>query len=184
VIWLFFLTVFILNLGHFSEAFLLLRSQEIGLKVSFIPIVFVVMNAAYAIVAVPVGHLADKVGFFMLIVYGFLILVLSDIILALTNGLGWMFVGIIFWGIHLGMTQGLLLAMIAKLSPSKLRGTSFGLFHAITGIALLIASLLAGYLWQYHDSNYIFFLSAIITSIGIVVFIIWHWCYFNKINNK
>jgi len=184
VIWLFFLTVFILNLGHFSEAFLLLRSQEIGLKVSFIPIIFVVMNAAYAIVAVPVGHLADKVGFFMLIVYGFLILVLSDIILALTNGLGWMFVGIIFWGIHLGMTQGLLLAMIAKLSPSKLRGTSFGLFHAITGIALLIASLLAGYLWQYHDSNYIFFLSAIITSIGIVVFIIWHWCYFNKINNK
>ena len=182
--WLFFLTVFILNLGHFSEAFLLLRGQEIGLEISFIPIVFVVMNAAYAIVAIPFGHLADKVGFFILIVYGFLILVLSDIILALTNSVGWMFVGIIFWGIHLGMTQGLLLAMIAKLSPVELRGTSFGLFHAITGVALLIASLIAGYLWQYYNSGLIFFVSAIITSVGITFFILWHWCYFIKINKK
>jgi len=184
VIWLFFLAVFILNLGHFSEAFLLLRSQEIGLEISFIPIVFVVMNAAYAIVAVPFGHLADKVGFFILIVCGFLILVLSDMILAFTNSIGWMFVGIIFWGIHLGMTQGLLLAMIAKLSPVELRGTSFGLFHAITGVALLIASLIAGYLWQYYNSGLIFFVSAIITSVGITFFILWHWCYFIKINKK
>ena len=181
VIWLFFLTVFILNLGHFSEAFLLLRSQEIGLKVSFIPIVFVVMNAAYATVAVPFGHLADKKGFFILIVYGFLILVLSNIILALTNSIEWMFVGIIFWGIHLGMTQGLLLAMVAKLSPLELRGTSFGLFHAITGVALLIANLTAGYLWQYYNSGLIFIVSAIITSVGITFFILWQWYYANKI---
>ena len=182
--WLFFLTVFILNLGHFSEAFLLLRGQEIGLEISFIPIVFVVMNAAYAIVAIPFGHLADKVGFFILIVYGFLILVLSDIILALTNSVGWMFVGIIFWGIHLGMTQGLLLAMIAKLSPLELRGASFGIFHAITGVALFIASLIAGYLWQYYNSGLIFFVSAIITSVGITFFILWHWCYFIKIKKE
>ena len=182
--WLFFLTVFILNLGHFSEAFLLLRGQEIGLEISFIPIVFVVMNAAYAIVAIPFGHLADKVGFFILIVYGFLILVLSDIILALTNSVGWMFIGIIFWGIHLGMTQGLLLAMIAKLSPLELRGASFGLFHAITGVALFIASLIAGYLWQYYNSGLIFFVSAIITSVGITFFILWHWCYFIKIKKE
>ena len=184
VIWLFFLTVFILNLGHFSEAFLLLRSQEIGLKVSFIPVVFVVMNVAYAIVAVPFGHLADKGGFFILIVCGFLILVLADIILALTNSVGWMFVGIIFWGIHLGMTQGLLLAMISKLSPLELRGTSFGLFHAISGVALLTASLIAGYLWQYYYSGLIFFVSAIITLVGITTFFLWYWCYFIKIKKK
>ena len=182
VIWLFFLTVFILNLGHFSEAFLLLRSQEIGLKVSFIPIVFVVMNVAYAIVAVPFGHLADKVGFFIPIVCGFLILVLSNIILALTNGIEWMFAGIIFWGIHLGMTQGLLLAIVAQLSPLELRGTSFGLLHSITGAALFVASLIAGYLWQYYNSGLIFIVSAIITSVGITFFILWHWCYFTKIN--
>jgi len=182
VIWLFFLTVFILNLGHFSEAFLLLRSQEIGLKVSFIPIVFVVMNAAYAIVAVPFGHLADKVGFFIPIVCGFLILVLSNIILALTNGIEWMFVGIIFWGIHLGMTQGLLLAIVAQLSPLELRGTSFGLLHSITGAALFVASLIAGYLWQYYNSGLIFIVSAIITSVGITFFILWHCCYFTKVN--
>ena len=182
MIWLFFLTVFILNLGHFSEAFLLLRSQEIGLKVSFIPIVFVVMNVAYAIVAVPFGHLADKVGFFILIVYGFLILVLSNIILTLTNSIEWMFAGIIFWGIHLGMTQGLLLAIVAQLSPLELRGTSFGLFHAITGAALFVASLIAGYLWQYYNSGLIFIVSAIITSVGITFFISWHCCYFTKVN--
>ena len=181
-IWLFFLTVFILNLGHFSEAFLLLRSQEIGLKVSFIPIVFVVMNVAYAIVAVPFGHLADKVGFFIPIVCGFLILVLSNIILALTNGIEWMFAGIIFWGIHLGMTQGLLLAIVAQLSPLELRGTSFGLLHAITGAALFVASLIAGYLWQYYNSGLIFIVSAIITSVGITFFILWHCCYFTKVN--
>ena len=182
VIWLFFLTVFILNLGHFSEAFLLLRSQEIGLKVSFIPIVFVVMNVAYAIVAVPFGHLADKVGFFIPIVCGFLILVLSNIILALTNGIEWMFAGIIFWGIHLGMTQGLLLAIVAQLSPLELRGTSFGLLHAITGAALFVASLIAGYLWQYYNSGLIFIVSAVITSVGIAFFILWHCCYFTKVN--
>lgn len=182
VIWLFFLTVFILNLGHFSEAFLLLRSQEIGLKVSFIPIVFVVMNVAYAIVAVPFGHLADKVGFFIPIVCGFLILVLSNIILALTNGIEWMFAGIIFWGIHLGMTQGLLLAIVAQLSPLELRGTSFGLLHAITGAALFVASLIAGYLWQYYNSGLIFIVSAIITSVGIAFFILWYCCYFTKVN--
>ena len=182
VIWLFFLTVFILNLGHFSEAFLLLRSQEIGLKVSFIPIVFVVMNVAYAIVAVPFGHLADKIGFFIPIVCGFLILVLSNIILALTNGIEWMFAGIIFWGIHLGMTQGLLLAIVAQLSPLELRGTSFGLLHAITGAALFVASLIAGYLWQYYNSGLIFIVSAIITSVGIMFFILWHCCYFTKVN--
>ena len=114
----------------------------------------------------------------------FLILVLSDIILGLSSSIWWMFVGIVLWGIHLGMTQGLLLAVVAKLSTLELRGTSFGLFHAITGVALFIASLLAGYLWQYLDSKYIFFLSAVVTSIGIVVFILWHWCYFNKIKNK
>ena len=182
VIWLFFLTVFILNLGHFSEAFLLLRSQEIGLKVSFIPIVFVVMNVAYAIVAVPFGYLADKVGFFIPIVCGFLILVLSNIILALTNGIEWMFAGIIFWGIHLGMTQGLLLAIVAQLSPLELRGTSFGLLHAITGAALFVASLIAGYLWQYYNSGLIFIVSAVITSVGIAFFILWHCCYFTKVN--
>ena len=182
VIWLFFLTVFILNLGHFSEAFLLLRSQEIGLTVSFIPIVFVVMNVAYAIVAVPFGHLADKVGFFILIVYGFLILVLSNIILTLTNSIEWMFVGIIFWGIHLGMTQGLLLAMVAKLSPLELRGTSFGLLHSITGAALFVASVIAGYVWQYFNSGLIFIVSAIITSVGIIFFILWYYCYFTKVN--
>ena len=181
-IWLFFLTVFILNLGHFSEAFLLLRSQEIGLKVSFIPIVFVVMNVAYTIVAVPFGYLADKVGFFIPIVCGFLILVLSNIILALTNGIEWMFAGIIFWGIHLGMTQGLLLAIVAQLSPLELRGTSFGLLHAITGAALFVASLIAGYLWQYYNSGLIFIVSAIITSVGITFFILWHCCYFTKVN--
>jgi len=182
VIWLFFLTVFILNLGHFSEAFLLLRSQEIGLKVSFIPIVFVVMNVAYAIVAVPFGHLADKIGFFIPIVCGFLILVLSNIILALTNGIEWMFAGIIFWGIHLGMTQGLLLAIVAQLSPLELRGTSFGLLHSITGAALFVASLIAGYLWQYYNSGLIFIVSAVITSVGIAFFILWHCCYFTKVN--
>ena len=182
VIWLFFLTVFILNLGHFSEAFLLLRSQEIGLKVSFIPIVFVVMNVAYAIVAVPFGHLADKIGFFIPIVCGFLILVLSNIILALTNGIEWMFAGIIFWGIYLGMTQGLLLAIVAQLSPLELRGTSFGLLHSITGAALFVASLIAGYLWQYYNSGLIFIVSAVITSVGIAFFILWHCCYFTKVN--
>jgi len=138
-------------------------------------------HCAYATVAVPFGHLADKKGFFILIVYGFLILVLSNIILALTNSIGWMFVGIIFWGIHLGMTQGLLLAMVAKLSPLELRGTSFGLFHAITGVALLIANLTAGYLWQYYNSGLIFIVSAIITSVGITFFILWQWYYANKI---
>ena len=81
-------------------------------------------------------------------------------------------------------TQGLLLAMISKLSPLELRGTSFGLFHAITGVALLIASLTAGYLWQYYNSGLIFIVSAIITSVGITFFILWQWYYANKIKKK
>ena len=93
-----------------------------------------------------------------------------------------MFAGIIFWGIHLGMTQGLLLAIVAQLSPLELRGTSFGLLHAITGAALFVASLIAGYLWQYYNSGLIFIVSAVITSVGIAFFILWHCCYFTKVN--
>ena len=136
-----------MTMARFSEAFLILRASEVGLKAVWLPGVLVVMNVVYALAAWPVGVLADRVGKTGLLLLGFAVLVAADLVLALGQGIGVVLVGVALWGLHMGLTQGLLSALVAGAAPASLRGTAFGLFNLATGLALLAANALAGALW-------------------------------------
>ncbi len=136
------------SLARFSEAFLLLRAEQGGLAVSWIPLVLVVMNVVYSLSAYPVGRLADRMSHTTLLAIGLLVLLLADLVLAASNHWAMVLLGVALWGLHLGMTQGLLAAMVAHTAPADLRGTAFGAFNLVSGLALLVASVLAGLLWD------------------------------------
>ena len=135
-------------LARFSEAFLLLRAAQGGMALSWIPLVLVVMNAVYAVSAYPLGQLADRMSHTSLLAVGVLVLLLADLVLASSSHWAVVMLGVALWGLHMGMTQGLLAAMIAHTAPAELRGTAFGAFNLASGLALLAASVLAGLLWD------------------------------------
>jgi MFS family permease len=138
----------VFTLARFSEGFLLLRAAQAGLSPALVPGVLVLMNAVYFLSAYPLGHLADRYDRRWLLAAGMGVLVLADLILAWANGLRVVLAGAMVWGLHLGATQGLLSALVGDAAPPHLRGTAFGLFNLVTGLALLGASVLAGGLWS------------------------------------
>lgn len=138
----------VMTLARTSEGFLLLRAADAGLAVTIVPLVMVAMNLVYTATAYPVGWLSDRIGRVGLLGAGMLVLAVADLLLAVDGGLGTVFTGVALWGLHMGMTQGLLAALVADGAPATLRGTAFGLFHLVSGVALLLTSVLAGGLWH------------------------------------
>lgn len=147
-------------LARFSEAFLVLKAQADGLALSLIPLVYVLMNLIYAGVAMPAGILSDRIGRSNVLTCGLVVLTAADLTLAFVPGLVGTAIGVALWGLYLGLSQGLLSALVADTAPPELRGTGFGLFNLVTGGALLIASLLAGWLWHAHGSQATFMAGA------------------------
>ena len=146
--WWLVLVATLLSIARFSEAFVLLRLSDVGIAFAFVPLGLVAMNLFYSATAYPAGSLSDRLGRTGLLAWGIAILVASNILLAATDTILSAFAGIALWGVHLGLTQGLLAALVTDHAPVALRGTAFGLFHLVTGIALLAASLIAGLLWD------------------------------------
>lgn len=138
----------VFTLARFSEAFLVIRAHDQGLALALTPAVIAVMSLVYAGAAYPAGRLQDRYGARPLLVAGLAALIAADLLLALGRGLLPTFLGISLWGLHMGLTQGVLSALIAEAAPSRLRGTAFGLFGLVTGLAALTASILAGVLWD------------------------------------
>ena len=157
----------VLTLARFSEAFLLLRAGDTGLRARYIPVVLIVMNLAYAASAYPFGRLADRVSRRGLLAWGIALLVAADLVLAGAGGIALVLVGAALWGIHMDATQGILSALIADRAPADLRGTAFGLFNLITGVALLGASLLAGALWTTIGPAATFLAGAALAAIAL-----------------
>jgi MFS family permease len=141
------------TLARFSEAFLVLRASEGGLPLAFTPLVLIGMNVVYAASAYPFGKLSDSMSHGKLLAWGLLPLICADLALAWSNHWSWAWAGITLWGLHMGMTQGLLAAMVADTAPTDLRGTAYGFFNLVSGLALLIASTLAGLLWDQHGAS-------------------------------
>lgn len=139
----------VFTLARFSEAFLVLKAQAVGLPIALVPAVMVLMNVVYASAAYPAGVFADgKGGRTRALVIGLALLIAADIVLALATNIWLASVGVALWGLHMGLTQGLLATLVADASPQELRGTAYGLFNLVSGIALLVASVLAGALWD------------------------------------
>ena len=138
----------LVTLARFSEAFLVLRAQQGGLPVAFAPLVLIGMNLVYAACAYPFGKLSDSTSRPGLLAWGLVMLIAADIALAHSPDWEWVWLGITLWGLHMGMTQGLLAAMVADTAPVDLRGTAYGFFNLVSGLAMLVASGLAGLLWD------------------------------------
>ena len=156
----------VFTLARFSEAFLVLRAQSVGLPLALIPAVFVLMNVVYALAAYPVGVLSDKVDRLTLLFIGFAILIVADLALGLTSGIAGVAIGVALWGLHMGFTQGVLSTLVADAAPAELRGTAFGMFNLVSGMALLAASVVAGALWDMTGPEGTFLAGAVFTAIA------------------
>jgi MFS family permease len=162
----------VFTLARFSEAFLVLRARDVGLAAALVPLVLVVMNIVYSGVAAPAGSLSDRVDRRMLLVAGLAALVLADLAFALWPTIAGALVGAGLWGLHMGLTQGILAALVADVAPERLRGTAFGLFNLATGVTLLAASALAGVLWSVYGAAATFLAGgafALLAALGLVV---------------
>jgi MFS family permease len=169
--WRLVLIATVLSLARFSEAFLLLRAENVGLPIALVPLVLVVMNVAYAASAYPAGVLSDRIGRQGVLVVGLLLLIAADLALALATGIWPLMGGVVLWGLHMGLTQGLLAAMVADVAPAEIRGTAFGVFHMVTGIMLLAASLTAGLLWDRAGPAATFFAGigfSVVALVGLI----------------
>ncbi len=158
----------IFTLARFSEAFLVLRAQQMEIPLYTIPLVMVAMNLVYSLTAYPFGKLSDSMSHSKLLQWGLLVLILADIVLALSGHWSTLLIGVALWGIHMGMTQGLLAAMVAHTAPPELRGTAFGMFYLMSGLALLLASTGAGVLWETFGAASTFYAGAIICVVTLI----------------
>jgi MFS family permease len=149
------------TLARFSEAFLVLRAHQTGITLSWVPLVMVAMNIVYAFSAYPVGRLSDRVGRKALLMWGLVILIAADLVLAHASGWPAVLLGVALWGLHMGMTQGLLAAMVADTAPADLRGTAFGVFNLGSGVTMLLASVVAGALWDTWGAASTFYAGAV-----------------------
>ena len=163
-------TVF--TLARFSEAFLLLKAQSVGLPIMLVPAVMVVMNLVYALAAYPAGVLSDNRGRGTILVVGLSFLIIADLVLAFSSGVAGVMIGVALWGLHMGFTQGLLTTLIADTAPAELRGTAFGMYNLLTGLALLAASIIAGALWDWIGPQATFLTGAAITAVSLVGFVL------------
>jgi MFS family permease len=150
----------VFTLARFSEAFLVLRAQQVGLPIAWVPPILIMMNIIYALSAYPFGRLSDRMSRSKLLSWGLTVLIAADLILAFGESLSMVFMGAALWCLHMGATQGLLATMVADVAPADLRGTAFGLLNLLSGLTMLIASALAGLLWDQFGPAFTFYAGA------------------------
>jgi MFS family permease len=167
--WALVALVLLFTLMRFSEAFLVLRASSAGLHTKWIPLVLVVMSATYLLVAYPAGRLSDRMSRHVLLAVGCIVMVAADLMLAFAPSIGWVFAGIAAWGVHMGLTEGLLSALTADYAPPALRGTAFGLVNFARGLMQVAASVLAGALWTLSGPTWTFAAGAVLSLLTAVV---------------
>lgn len=158
----------VFTLARFSEAFLVLRAEQSGVALALVPLVMVAMNIVYAGCAYPFGWLSDRVSHTRLLALGLCVLIAADLVLASGNHWSTLLFGVMLWGIHMGMTQGLLATMVANTAPADLRGTAFGVFNLVSGVAMLIASGFAGWLWDQFGAESTFYAGAVFSALALL----------------
>ena len=158
----------VFTLARFSEAFLVLRAQQGGIPVALVPLVMVAMNLIYAVSAYPFGKLSDRMSHKTLLTLGLVVLIAADLVLAINDHWGVVLTGVALWGVHMGITQGLLATMVADTAPADLRGTAYGFFNLMSGIAMLVASVLAGLLWDRFGATLTFYAGAAFCFVALL----------------
>lgn len=158
----------VFTLARFSEAFLVLRAEQSGIALALVPLVMVAMNVVFAASAYPFGKLSDRMSHRKLLAWGLAVLIGADLVLATTDHWTTLLAGVALWGVHMGMTQGLLATMVADTAPADLRGTAFGCFSLVSGLAMLIASVVAGFLWDQFGASFTFLAGAGFAALALL----------------
>ena len=158
----------VFTLARFSEAFLVLRAAQSGVPVALVPLVMVAMNLVYAASAYPFGRLSDRMDHRTLLALGLAVLIAADLVLAANAHWTTLLAGVVLWGLHMGMTQGLLATMVADTAPADLRGTAFGFFNLVSGVALLLSSAIAGLLWDQLGASFTFYAGAAFSGLALL----------------
>lgn len=166
--WLAVLVGVLFTMARFSEAFLVLRGSAAGISATLIPLVLVAMNIVYSFISAPAGILSDTIGRRSLLGVGMMVLILADLVLAFVGNILGVAVGVILWGLHMGLTQGLLSALVADTAPTRLRGTGFGLFNLASGVTMLAASGLAGLVWSSRGPEWTFLIGGAFALAALV----------------
>lgn len=162
----------VFTLARFSEAFLVLRAAQGGVPVALVPLVMVAMNLIYSASAYPFGKLSDSMSHAKLLAIGLAVLIAADLVLATDDHWTTVLLGVALWGVHMGITQGLLARMVADTAPADLRGTAYGFFNLMSGLALLVASVTAGLLWDRLGAEFTFYAGGVfcvVTLVGLLV---------------
>ncbi|TAJ59785.1 MAG: MFS transporter [Brevundimonas sp.] len=162
----------VFTMAKFSEAFLVLRALDVGPAVALVLLVMVVMNVVYSVVAALTGSLSDRMGRRRLLILGLAVLIVADGVLALVATIPGVLIGVALWGLHMGLSQGLLAALVVDMAPSDMRGTAFGLFNLASGVTLLAASVVAGLLWSRMGAEATFLagtMFALLATAGLVL---------------
>lgn len=167
--WLTLLLSGLFMLSNFSGAFLILRAEQTGLDLHLISLVMIIQNLATAGTAYPVGYLSDKMGRRSMMALGILLVIFSDLLLAWGSSIYVILGGVLLWGAEIGITQSMLAVFLADSCPQDVRGTGFGLFHFINGSCLLIANVLAGWIWHDGSPAVMFYASAIVAACSAIV---------------
>lgn len=168
-VWMVIGAASLLTLARFSEAFLLLKSQEAGFTPAWIPLTMVIMHAVYGLTAYPVGRLSDRIGRSGLLIGSLLVLVAAYVTLAYAASIPLFIAGIVLWGLHMGLSQGLLATLIADTAPKALKGTAFGVFNLMTGVVVLLGNVAAGWIWDVHGSGVTFLVGAGLAAMTVLV---------------
>jgi MFS family permease len=158
IIFLVIMTIF--TLGNSSDFFLILRAQNQQTPLFQIALMLVVFNLTYSMVSIPMGVLSDKIGRRRVLAFGWFVYFLSYLGFALSSHIWQIWLLFALYGVYYGTTQGVASAYIADLVPSERRGTAYGLFQGVTGLALLPASILAGWIWNAVSPAATFYLGA------------------------
>jgi MFS family permease len=158
----------VFTLARFSEAFLVLRAEQSGVPLALVPLVMVAMNLVYAASAYPFGRLSDRMNHRTLLALGLAVLIAADLVLAANAHWTTLLAGVALWGLHMGMTQGLLATMVADTAPADLRGTAFGFFNLVSGVALLLSSAIAGLLWDRLGASFTFYAGAGFSGLALL----------------
>jgi len=159
----------VFTLARFSEAFLILRAQQMGVSSSWVPLVMVVMSVFYTASAYPAGWLSDRISRQHLLGFGLGLLVIADLVLGGATSISAVYAGAALWGLHMGFSQGILATLVADTTPSDMKGTAFGFFNLVSGLAMLLASILAGSLWQYRGASTTFYAGAAISGVALLL---------------
>ena len=163
----------VFTLARFSEAFLILRGLDMGLSAAWAPVVLIVMSLFFTLSAYPAGWLSDRMPRTVILAVGLILLMLADLVLAVTSGGVWLLLaGAALWGLHMGFSQGILSALVADTTPRDLKGTAFGIFNLASGVCMLIASVLAGWLWQGWGPSATFLAGAVFAGVALLALVI------------